>query len=57
MALNRLLPERYITPFDKREDFDIFHEILPATMTAPMKKNDLTPPEHLINRIIPIEYQ
>ena len=26
-------------------------------MTAPMKKNDLTAPEHLINKIVPMEYQ
>lgn len=52
-----LLPEKFITMFDKQEDFDIFHQDLPPNMTAPLQKNDLTAPQHLINRIIPLEYQ
>jgi hypothetical protein len=35
----------------------MFYDDLPASMTAPLRKNDLTPPEYLINKIVPLEYQ
>lgn len=56
LALNKMLPAKILTEFNKADDFNIFQEDLPPTMTAVLPKQELTQPEALMNKLVPLEY-